>query len=440
MKFGKRKEEKALSIVMKLNDAGYRAYFAGGCVRDRIMGRIPVDYDIATDAQPDDVKRLFASTIPVGACFGVTMVLVDDDRFEIAVFRKDESYSNGRRPDAISFSTPKEDALRRDFTINGMFYDPFEEKIIDFVGGCKDIDKRLIRTIGDPVKRFEEDALRLLRGVRFAASFNFELEKKTFEAIKTMAQSLNRISQERIGDELHKILMEKHADRALYLLKETGLLKIVLPEVDVLSEVEQSLEYHPEGNAFEHTAKILGLLENPTPSLAWAVLLHDVGKKDAKEASASGAGFIDHAKVGAEKAVKILNRLRLSIALIKRVEPLVRHHMRFRDVRKMKKSTLKRFLGLANFREHLELERLDSLASNGDLSNYTFASERFEDLSEEELHPKALLTGDSLIAWGYKPGPLFNDILSLVMEKQLSGKLSTSEEAKAFVLKKFKRP
>ena len=427
---------KAQEIVKILSDVGFKAYWAGGCVRDMVMGIEPMDYDIATDARPEQVIKLFKKTIPVGASFGVVKVLYDDFEFEVATFRSDGAYIDGRRPEDVHFSTEKEDAFRRDFTINGIFYDPTYEKIIDYVNGQADIKNNIIRTINDPKDRFSEDRLRLIRAVRFAAGFQFEIEPYTYNTIKELADTIFQVSAERIRDELCKMLTGVHPANSIQLLDEVGMLKVILPEVTAMKGIKQPEEFHPEGDVWEHTMLMLKNMSSPTPEMALGVLLHDVGKPPTFSIE-DRIRFNNHCEIGARITEEIGDRLRLSKKQIEHISELVLHHLRFKDVQKMRESKLKRFLRLPNFAEHLELHRLDCLACHGNLNNLEFCKHKLLELKPEEIKPKPLINGHNLIAMGYKAGPLFKQILTLVEDAILEGQIRTHDDAVKFVQKKF---
>jgi len=432
----------AESIVDRLRAAGHEAYFAGGCVRDLLLGQEPADFDVATDARPEKVLGLFPRTFAVGAHFGVVLVAdwIDGQEIvtEVAAFRCDESYTDGRRPESVRFSeSAEEDVERRDFTINGMLLDPqiLREKddlgvsVLDYVGGRADLTARLVRAIGDPEKRFEEDKLRMLRAVRFAARFDFEIEAGTEAAIRRLAGAVGVVSRERVRDEVTGMLMEGSARRAFELMDQTGLLKEVLPEIDRLHGVEQPPEFHPEGDVWVHTMMLLEQLPaGVSPTLAWGALLHDVGKPATFTRGPGRIRFNGHVEVGVKISEDILRKLRFSNEQTAQIVSLVENHMRFGDVAKMKDSTLKRFFRLPAFREHLELHRMDSTASHGDLELYHFAKERYEAVPAEEVRPALLVTGRDLIEAGYKPGPQFKELLALAEDAQLEGRIRTKEE------------
>ncbi|MFI5322821.1 MAG: CCA tRNA nucleotidyltransferase, partial [Thermodesulfobacteriota bacterium] len=429
-------------LLTQLRNSGHRAFFVGGCTRDMLMSVPPKEYDITTSATPEEVSKIFSHTIPVGVSFGVILVLVGHYRFEVATFRRDESYSDGRHPDFVTYSTEEEeDVLRRDFTINGMLYDPIQEEIIDYVGGLDDIRDRIIRTIGVPNERFSEDKLRLMRAVRFASRYSFNLEEKTYEALRELAHGINQVSAERIRDELVKIITQKNPGAGLGLLREGGLLRRILPEVDLMYGVEQPPEFHPEGDVFTHTCLVLDNIYreaegNVSPELAIAGLLHDVGKPPTFSVS-DRIRFNGHDKVGAEMSVGICRRLKLSNKQIEIVYELIRDHLKFKDVFHMKKSTLKRFIGSPNFEEHMVLHMADCLASHGSTEAYDFIVNKFEEFKNEEIKPEPLLGGKELIEMGYIPGPLFAEILNFVEEAQLEGDIKNAEEAREIVSKKY---
>jgi putative nucleotidyltransferase with HDIG domain len=432
----------AESIVDRLRSAGNEGYFAGGCVRDMLLGHEPSDFDVATDARPDAVLSMFPRTFAVGAHFGVVLVAdsIDGQEIvtEVATYRSDESYTDGRRPDSVRFSdSAEEDVERRDFTINGMLLDPqllretgdVSASVLDYVGGRADLSARLVRAIGDPEKRFEEDKLRMLRAVRFAARFDFDIEAGTEAAIRRLAGEIGQVSRERIRDEVTRMLTEGRARKAFELLDRTGLLREVLPEIDRLHGVEQPPEFHPEGDVWVHTMMVIEQLPTGvSPTLAWGALLHDVGKPATFQRGPGRIRFNGHVEVGVRIAEDILRRLRFSNDQTAQIVALIENHMRFGDVAKMKDSTLKRFFRLPAFPEHLELHRMDSSASHGDLELYHFAKQRFEAVPEAEVRPVLLVTGRDLIEAGYKPGPQFKELLALAEDAQLEGRIRTKAE------------
>jgi len=425
--------EAGIKIIEKLNQAGYKALFAGGCVRDEIMGIKPDDYDVVTDALPEEIMSIFDKTIAVGAQFGVVIVVINGIEFEVATFRSDGKYIDGRHPESVSLSTSaKKDALRRDFTINGLMFDPIKEKLYDYVNGVADIRAGITRAIGNPMERFDEDKLRLMRAVRFATRFEFQIEENTLTAIKELAPDIVEVSQERIRMELTKIITGKNPGTGLQLLHDTGLLEHILPEVSAMVNVWQPVEYHPEGDVFTHTKLALDSLEEPSPVLAFATLLHDVGKPRTFTVT-DRIRFNQHAKVGTEIADEICTRLRFSNDERKQIIACVQHHMQFMDAHRMKKSTLKRMFQRETFLDELELHRADCLSSHADLKNWEFCLRKYEEYEPEEIKPEPLITGYDLFALGYKPGPEFKKIITAVEEAQLEGQITTRKEALDFV-------
>ncbi len=476
----------AIEIVRTLRERGYQAYLVGGCVRDLLLGREPADYDVATDATPYEVMRIFPQTWAVGAQFGVVLVpvesicppgraraaagrepeskepyLLDESEavptqeerdlarlhdstaqqrvIEVATFRSDGLYTDGRHPDEVTYTAdPREDVQRRDFTINGLLLDPITKEVLDYVGGRADLGAGIIRTIGSPHRRFAEDKLRMMRAVRFAARFGYTIESATFAAIRELAPQIHVVSRERVREELTKMLTEGHARRAFELLDETGLLREVLPEVAAMKGVDQPPQFHPEGDVWVHTLLMLEKLPRPCPkTLAWGVLLHDVGKPPTFRVAPDRIRFDGHVEVGVRMAEDICRRLRFSNDDTAQIAALVANHMRFADAPKMKPSTLKRFVRLPRFDEHLELHRIDCLASHMDLSNYEFVRQKIAEMPPEEIRPRPLITGDDLIAAGYQPGPRFKQILSAVEDAQLEGRLRSKEDAMEFVRREF---
>ncbi len=432
-------EALARAVMAKLRGAGHQAYLVGGCVRDLLLGAKPKDFDISTDARPERIMELFPKSGQVGAHFGVVLVRDACSQVEVATFRSDHDYADGRRPASVHFENdPREDVLRRDFTINGLVMEADTGKVLDYVGGRADLERRVVRAIGDPDARFGEDHLRLVRGVRFAARLGFEIDSSTFEAIRRHHALILRVSAERVREELTRILIEGGARRGFELLDESGMLADLLPEVAAMKGVEQPPEFHPEGNVWTHTLLLLEKLDHPTPTLAWGALLHDVGKPPTFRV-AERIRFDGHVEEGVKLAHGILNRLRFSRDDMQRVEALVANHMRFKDAHRMKESTLKRFLRMPNFGEHLEMHRLDCLASNQDLENYELVKRKLEELPEEQLKPAPLVTGADLIAEGYEPGPRFAEMLAAVEDAQLEGRVGSREEALAMVRQMFPR-
>jgi poly(A) polymerase len=450
----------AREIVAVLRSARHQAYFAGGCVRDLLLGVEPKDFDVATSATPDVVMGMFAKTYSVGAHFGVVLVCTPDGNgseiaTEVATFRHDGAYSDGRRPDAVRFSTdPREDVLRRDFTINGMLLDPviFEETgdaaaaTLDYVDGRADLAAHVLKAIGDPALRFAEDKLRMLRGVRFAARLGLEIEPRTMAAIRAAAAEIGQVSSERIRDELTLMLTEGHARRAFELLDETGLLTEVLPEAVKMHGVEQPPQFHPEGDVWVHTMLLLEKLQpGVSPTLAWGALLHDIGKPATFQppnpaVPGDRIRFNGHVEVGGRMAEAILGRLRFSNEETEQIVALVKNHMRFGDILQMRESTLKRFLRLPKFDEHLALHWMDASSAHGDLRLYHFAKERYEATPVETMRPKLLVTGGDLIAAGYRPGPAFTSMLEVAEDAQLEGRATTTEEGMALVRERFGEP
>ena len=426
------RETLATCIVRDLRLRGHKAYLVGGCVRDRLLGTAPKDYDVSTDATPEKIVSYFPFSEPVGAHFGVVLVGKQDGvHVEVATFRSDGRYSDGRRPDEVCFETdPVLDARRRDFTINGLMLDPLSGEVLDYVNGRADLDQQTVRAIGDAERRFSEDHLRMLRAVRFAARLNFAIAPQTLTAIQRLAPAICNISAERVRDELIRILTEGGARRGLELLDQCGLLVHILPEVKAFQGIQQPPEFHPEGDVWTHVLLMLEQLRNAGPSVAFGVLLHDVGKP-ATFRVADRIRFDGHAEIGAEMAGNILSRLKFSTEECRQVVSLVAHHMRFKDVRQMRPSTLKRFLRLPHFEEHLELHRLDCLASNGHADTYNFIRAKLAELGEQELRPARLISGRDLIEAGYAPGPEFGRALEAVETAQLEGEIQTREEALA---------
>lgn len=430
--------ELANSICNALKHDGYQALLAGGCVRDLLLGRQPEDYDVATDATPEQVTRLFPDSLRVGAQFGVVLVPRGAHKVEVATFRKDLGYSDGRHPDGVAYAkTPREDAQRRDFTINGMMMRHDSGEVLDFVGGTQDLRAGVIRAIGSPAQRFAEDKLRMLRAVRFAARFGFAIEQHTIEAIRTHAAQVVQVSPERIREELTKLLTEGAARRGFEMLDETGLLQTVLPEVAAMKGVPQPPEFHPEGDVWIHTRLMLERLPaGCSPTLAWGVLLHDVGKPETFRSAAETGDrirFDGHVEAGVRIAEAICERLRFSSEATDQIVALVRNHMRFKDLLQMRPATLKRFVSLPAFDEHLELHRLDCLASHGRLDAYDFARRYVAETPPEKVRPPRLLTGDDLLAMGIQPGPLMGSLLAALEDAQLDERLTTVEAARVFV-------
>ena len=434
-------ERDAREICARLRREGFQALFAGGCVRDRVLGKQPKDYDVATDARPEDVARTFPRTAGVGASFGVMLVVMDSGPVEVATFRADGPYLDGRRPSTVDFTDARNDALRRDFTMNALFLDPVTGEIIDYVGGCADLEAGIIRTVGDPRARFGEDYLRLMRAVRFAARLGYAIAPETFEAMRELAPKVLQTSAERIRDELLKMLTEGGARRAFELLDETGLLPHILPEIAAMKGVKQPPQFHPEGDVFTHTMIMLGhfdRLEKRTPTLALGALLHDVGKP-VTQTFEDRIRFNEHERIGATMAERICRRLKLSNEQTASVVWLVRNHMRAVLVPEMREAKRKRFVREPGFGELLELLRLDSLGCLGVSQSHGWIVRYREQLGEESLSPPPLITGADLLALGYEAGPIFKEILSEVEDAQLDGLIGTQEEALAMVRSRWPR-
>ena len=432
--------ESAKRIVARLQQAGFAAFWVGGCVRDFLLGREPQDFDIATDADPDQVENLFSKTIPVGKKFGVILIVEQGHQFQVATFRAEAEYRDGRRPEKVVFSSAEADASRRDFTVNGLFYDPLTERIHDWVGGEQDLRAKIIRTIGAPEERFGEDHLRMLRAVRFAAQLDFEIEEKTFAAIQLLAEKIKLISAERIRDELVKLFYPPHAGRGLVLLRDSGLLQHILPELAATIHCEQSPDFHPEGSVFNHLRLMLEKMPpDSSELLPWAVLLHDIAKPvTAKRDAMTGRiHFYEHEKIGAVMTEEILRRLKFSNLQIEAVVAAVHHHMQFKDVKQMRKATLRRMLLRETFPLELELHRLDCLGSNGDLEHYDFCAAAAEELKQQPAIRPPLLTGDDLIALGISPGKRLGELLHEIREHQLADELKTPDEAREWAKKQL---
>jgi len=430
----------ARHVALALRKAGHETWFVGGCVRDKLLGKDPSDWDITTAARPEEVRAVFDHTIPVGESFGVIIVVAEEQHFEVATFRTEDGYEDGRRPSHVEFATAEEDVRRRDFTVNGLLMDPETDEIRDLVGGRADLTARVIRAIGDPDERFTEDHLRALRAVRFASSLGFEIAPETKAAIGRCVPYIKRISYERIREETTKILTRPNARRGFELLAETGILSEILPELVVMQGCTQPPQFHPEGDVWEHTLTMLEMMaSNPVPRFAWSVLLHDVGKPPTRTV-AERIRFDGHASKSESMTEEIMTRLRFSRADIDAVTALVGQHMRFMHVKKMRPNRLKRFLRRDDFGLHLELHRLDCLGSFGGLDHHEFCVKTLAELGEEKLHPVPIFSGRDLIAMGFQPGPIFKEILLAVEDAQLDGDVSTSEEAKALVIDRWGTP
>jgi len=430
--------ELAHRVAKTLQASRYQAFYVGGSVRDLLLGRPPKDYDIATDATPDRVLRMFPNARQVGAHFGVILVTEGDAQVEVATFRSDHVYLDGRRPGRVEFETdPQQDVIRRDFTINALLMSPVTGEVTDYVGGRRDLEDGAIRAIGNPERRFNEDHLRMLRAVRFAARFGFDIEPETFAAIRKLHGLICRVSAERIRDELVRILTEGGARRGFELLDDSGLLGDILPEVAAMKGVEQPPEFHPEGDVWIHTLMMLEALDHPTATLALGVLLHDAGKPGTFRRGPDRIRFDGHVELGVSLAANILRRLHFSNSDSEQVLALIANHMRFKDVPQMKESTVKRFLRMDRFAEHLELHRLDCSNSNGRLETYEMMKARMNETPPEELKPPRVLTGGDLIGEGYQPGPRFSEMLQAVEDAQLEGAVQTREEALRWVRERF---
>jgi poly(A) polymerase len=431
----------AEAAVRRLQGAGFAAFWVGGCVRDLLLGREPADYDIVTSALPGAVEGLFRRTIPVGRQFGILVVKEGDFDLQVATFRAESGYQDGRHPGAVSFGDPEADARRRDFTVNGLFMDPIREEIRDWVGGRADLKARIIRTIGNPEERFAEDHLRLLRAVRLAAQLDFQIEPETFAAVRSQAANIQRISAERIREELLKLFKPPHASRGLDLLRSSGLLEHVLPELVPTITCEQSPDFHPEGTVYNHIRLMLEKLPaNSDPLLPWAVLLHDIAKPvtASSDPDTGSIHFYGHERAGAEIAEALLQRLRFPNKQIEQVVAAVRCHMQFKDTPQMRKSTLRRLLLRPTFPLELELHRLDCLGSHGRLDVHDFLVQQARELAEQPAIRPPLLTGHDLMALGMKPGPAMGALLNEIRDKQLQDELSTPDQARAWVRQKLK--
>jgi len=430
----------AQKIAQTLQQAGHTCYFTGGCVRDSLLNTPPKDFDIATSATPKQVRKLFPKSDSIGAHFGVILVRVHGLAFEVATFRTDGTYTDKRRPNSVTFSSPQEDASRRDFTVNGLFQEPLTGEIIDFVNGSADIDQKIIRAIGNPVDRFQEDALRLMRAIRFATKLDFEIEPATWEAICENAHLLGHIAAERIQAELNQILLHKDRARGLDLMVQSGLIRHCIPEVLDLQGCEQPPQFHPEGDVYVHTKIMLNILSGePSLELCLAVLLHDIGKPStySYNPEEDRIRFSGHDQVGAEMAEVILKRLKYSNKTIEEVCAMVKNHMNFMNVRFMKTSKVKRFMARPTYQQEMELHRVDCGSSNGITENYDFLRAKEQEFAAEPLIPPPLISGKDLISLGYPPGPDFKPIIEAIQNEQLEGKLSTKEQAIAWLSENY---
>jgi len=436
-------ETTARSIVERLQQAGFTALYAGGCVRDRLRGVPPHDFDVATNAQPEQVQALFRHTVAVGAHFGVVCVLEDGQQIEVAAFRDDGIYLDGRRPESVAFSTPERDSQRRDFTVNGLFYDPIKEELIDYVGGQRDLEAKILRAIGNPSERFGEDRLRMLRAVRFAALLGFEIECETWRAVIEHAGKIHEVSAERIREELVKIFLSPQRLRGFDLLNESGLLREILPELEALKGCEQPPQFHPEGDVFVHTRLMLSLLpEQVSLPLVLSVLFHDIGKPPTftYDPAEGRIRFSGHDKVGADMTERLMTRLHFSRREIDATVEAVACHMVFKDVQSMRVAKLKRFMARPHFGDEMELHRVDCAGSKGDLSNYDFLKAKQAEFASEPLIPPPLVSGSDLIALGLRPGPRFKEILEAVQSRQLEGALHEREEALKWIKSEILKP
>ncbi len=437
-------KKRASEIIQKLRQNGHQAYFAGGCVRDYLRGVAPKDFDIATSARPDDILQIYPDGNTIGAHFGVILIRHQKWDFEIATFRADGESSNGRHPDQVTFTDAKEDAKRRDFTINGMFFDPVEKKIIDYVGGQEDLEKGLIRAIGDPELRFAEDYLRLMRAIRFATVLDFEIEKNTWQALKQHAPQITQISPERIRDELNRIWLSPRRVKGFDLLVESGLMKAIFPEIIHLQGCEQPPQFHPEGDVFIHTRLMLSLLPDEVDSLPLilSVLFHDIAKPATQtfDEADQRIRFNGHDRLGAEMTADILRRLRYKNNIIDDATVAVKHHMSFINVQDMRTAKLKRMMARPTFNDELELHRVDCLGSNGMLDNYKFIQQKETEFAAEPLIPPPLISGNDLKQLGWKPSPAMGEVLLQIQDQQLESKLSTREEALQWVKENLTPP
>ncbi|MBP1608014.1 MAG: metal dependent phosphohydrolase [Acidobacteria bacterium] len=432
-------QKAARRIVERLRLHGHEAFFAGGWVRDFLLRRKAQDIDIATSALPEQVAAIFPNSTLIGAEFGVVQVRMYGRAYEVTTFRSEGPYLDGRHPSAVVFSGPMQDVQRRDFTINGLFYDPSTGRIIDYIHGKTDLQRKIIRTIGDPYKRFSEDKLRMMRAVRLAAALDFGIASDTWKAIQGLSAQILQVSWERIRDEIVKTLTGPRRDKGLDLLREGGLMEQILPEVTAMVGIAQPAEFHPEGDVYSHTKAALGLLHKPSPTLALGTLLHDVGKPPTFSVK-ERIRFDGHVELGGKMAVEICRRLRMSNDEIAAIAELVIHHLRFMNVKEMRLSTLKKFLRLPNFADHLELHRVDCLSSHRDLESYYFCLEKLEEFGHEPAPATPLINGRDLIDLGYKPGPVFAKILQSVEDLQLEGTIDSRDEALEYIKKWYPLP
>ncbi len=434
-------ESIARKIVARLQQKGFTAYFAGGCVRDMLRGAAPADYDVATSARPEDVQALFLRTVAVGVQFGVICVVENNAEYQVATFRSDGAYIDGRHPDAVTFSSPQEDAARRDFTINGIFFDPVKNEVIDYVGGRADLEKGLLRAIGNPTARFREDRLRLLRAIRFATTLGFEIEPQTWAALAEQAHDIRGVSAERIREELVRIFVSPNRLRGFDVLDASGLMRVILPEIEALKGCEQPPQFHPEGDVFVHTRRMIELLPPDTSvPLVFSVLFHDIGKPPtfSFDEADQRIRFSGHDKVGAEMTRAVMERLRFSRDEIEATVEAVDQHMVFKDVQRMRVSRLKRFMARPHFEDEMTLHRVDCASSHAMLDNYEFLLTKREEFANEPLIPPPLVTGHDLLARGWKPGPAIGRVLEAVQNRQLEGTLSAREEALDWISAEFR--
>ncbi|MBL8028125.1 MAG: CCA tRNA nucleotidyltransferase [Fibrobacteres bacterium] len=436
-----KKRAKAERIINTLIDAGFEAYLVGGCVRDQLLGVECPDYDIATSAHPEQVQAIFKRTVAIGASFGVILVMDGDDSFEVATFRSDDRYIDGRRPVSVRFVSAKEDVERRDFTINGLLYDIRSNRVIDYTYGVSDLNNKILRTIGDPTSRFTEDKLRLMRAVRFASRFSLQIEPETWNAVQKLAHQIIEVSSERIRDELDKMLMGPNPHKAMELLSDSGIMKIILPEILRLKGVEQPPEFHPEGDVWQHTMLMLQIMDEQkiprTKELVWSILLHDVGKPDTFYRASDRIRFNNHNTVGKTISERILKRLKVSSNLLDSVTEAVNNHMAFMNVPNMRVNTLKKLIRKPTFPMELELHKLDCLSSHRDMKITEILQTKLHELGAEKISPPPLITGKDLLKMGYKPGPLFKKILEEVEDQQLLEVIKTEKEATEFVILRF---
>lgn len=417
----------AMDLAHRLTAAGHQALFAGGCVRDRLLELEPKDFDIATSARPDEVLKLFPGSNEVGAHFGVVIAKHHGHHVEIATFRTDGSYKDGRRPESVEFSTADQDAKRRDFTMNGLFENPETGEIIDHVGGVADLDAGVVRAIGDPMARFSEDALRLLRAIRFSSRLGFAIEENTKAAISSCSGLLEKISPERIREEFSRILTTPRRREGVELLVETGLMEHIVPEFLPTVGCDQPPEWHPEGDVFTHTCIMLEMLEDDASlELCLAVFFHDIAKPPTRtvDEDTGRIRFNGHDALGAQMAETIMKRLRYPNEVIAAVVPMVARHMQFMNVQQMRTAKLKRFMSEPTFQQEMELHRVDCASSNGFTDNYEFLKAKEGEFASSPLIPQPLVTGRDLIALGLLPGPTFKRILEEIQTEQLEGRLA----------------